>query len=643
MTAPPRPGSGPGPVRLGSDAVVVLDVDDTLVLERDYVRSGFAAVGRHLAVTRGWGGIAAELWRGFEAGVRGDAFDRALAGRGHDPDPGLVEELVAVYRTHRPDLGLCPDAARFLARLGGRPLAVITDGPVSSQRAKVDALGLGDGTALVVATGELGPGRSKPHPAAYERVERLLGANPGRCWYVGDHPGKDFVVPLERGWQAIRIRRPGSLHQASPTPPGVAEVASLDEVTVETTGPYPSPGVAPLRPEPRPAPGGDGSPRQGSAGEAPGARPRILLSPPDVGEAERDAVLRAFDGGWIAPLGPEVDAFEAELATRVGAPACLAVVSGSAALELALRVVGVAPGDEVVVATATFAASAFAAAHVGAAPVLCDAEPTTWGLDPELLAGFLEQRAATGGRPAAVLAVDLYGVCPRYDELRAVCDRYGIPLLEDAAEGLGSVSGGRPAGTLADLGVFSFNGNKIITTSGGGALVGPADLIDRARFLATQARAPLPHFEHPEIGWNYRLSNLLAAVGRAQLGGLDGRIDRRRRIGARYRAAFPDLDWLPDGVTERPNGWLSVALLPPGVDPAMVCRRLGRDGIEARRVFKPMHRQPVFASALRLGGSVADRLFLRGLCLPTGSDLTPVDQNRVIERLQRVLTEEVVR
>ncbi|MFV0258213.1 MAG: HAD-IA family hydrolase [Acidimicrobiales bacterium] len=656
--SPRSPSPGATPAGLDPTAVVVVDLDDTLVLERDYVRSGFAAVGRHLHTTRGWSGVAADLWRGFQAGVRGDAFDRVLTARGHEPDPDLIAELVTVYRDHRPQLELCPDAARFLARLGSRPVAVITDGPVRSQRAKIDALGLGDGTVLVVATGDLGPGRSKPHPAGYERVERLLGVEANRCCYVGDHPGKDFVTPLRRGWRAIRVRRPGSLHQGMATPPGVVEVASLDEIPV--VGPPVDSVLADgalfdgALADGASADGGRddevpmaeapaaGSPVAEDRAAPPGrSDDTILLSPPDVGEAERAAVLRAFDSGWIAPLGPEVDAFEAELAARVAAPACLAVVSGSAALELALRVVGVGPGDEVVVATATFAASAFAVVHAGAVPVLCDAEPGTWGLDPDLVAGFVERRAAAERRPAAVVAVDLYGVCPRYDRLRAVCAGHDIPLVEDAAESLGSWSGGRPAGTLADVGVFSFNGNKIITTSGGGALVGPVDLIDRARFLATQARAPLPHFEHPEVGWNYRLSNLLAAVGRAQLAGLDGRIARRRAIGARYRAEFPELQWLPRGVTERPNGWLSVALLPPGVDPARVCRLLGGDGIEARRVFKPMHRQPVFRQAERLGGSVADRLFLRGLCLPSGSDLTPTDQNRVIERLQRILTEEV--
>jgi dTDP-4-amino-4,6-dideoxygalactose transaminase len=377
----------------------------------------------------------------------------------------------------------------------------------------------------------------------------------------------------------------------------------------------------------------------GEASDGGGAQQqrKILLSPPDVGPAEEEALLRAFHGGWIAPLGPEVDAFEAELAAYAGAPGCAALSSGSAALELALRIAGVERGDEVVVQTATFAASAFAAVNIGAVPVFCDIEPTTWGLDPQRLADLLEARAARDDRPAAVMAVDLYGLCPRYGELREICQRYEIPLIEDAAESLGSRSGGAMAGSLADVGAFSFNGNKIITTSGGGALVGPVELVERARFLSTQARVPVPHFEHAEVGHNYRLSNLLAAVGRAQLAGLEPKIEARAAIAERYRRGLPELEWLTSAVTERPNCWLSVGLLPEPHDPVEVCRRLVASGVEARQVFKPMHAQPVFAGSPAVGGEVADRLFARGICLPSGSGLTEADQAYVIDELADVL------
>ena len=363
----------------------------------------------------------------------------------------------------------------------------------------------------------------------------------------------------------------------------------------------------------------------------------VLLSPPDVGARERAALLRAFDGGWIAPLGPEVDAFEHELADYVGAPACAALSSGSAALELGLLAVGVAPGDEVVVQSATFAASAFAVVHVGATPVFCDVETSTWGLDLNLLEGFLQERAKTNALPAAVMAVDLYGLLANYSELENICRRYEVPLVEDAAESLGSRSGSTMGGGFGDVAAFSFNGNKIITTSGGGALVGSTEIIDRVRFLATQARQPVPHFEHHEVGFNYRLSNLLAALGRAQLEGLEPKIERRLEIQARYRRELPALDWLSSSATDRPNAWLSVGLLPESLDPAEVCQQLSAFAIEARQAFKPMHAQPVFSSAHVLGGGVAEDLFARGLCLPSGSNLPERDLERVIDAMNEVL------
>ena len=367
---------------------------------------------------------------------------------------------------------------------------------------------------------------------------------------------------------------------------------------------------------------------------AEGNERRILLSPPDVGEREKLALLQAFDGGWIAPLGPEVDAFEAELATYVDRPACAALSSGSAALELGLLAVGVQPGDDVVVQSATFAASAFAAVHVGARPVFCDVDDTTWGLDVEQVSRFLADRAAADRLPAAIMPVDLYGMCGDYAGLRAVVAEYDIPIVEDAAEGLGSIGGGAKAGSLGDVAAFSFNGNKIITTSGGGALAGPVELVERVRHLATQAREPVAYFEHAEVGFNYRLSNLLAALGRAQLAGLDAKIERRRQIFERYQTELPQIEWLMSSTTAKANHWLSVGLVPDGLDPATLCTELGQTGIEARQAFKPMHRQPVFEQAERIGGcEVADRLFDRGICLPSGSTLTDDEQTYVIDRV----------
>jgi dTDP-4-amino-4,6-dideoxygalactose transaminase len=363
---------------------------------------------------------------------------------------------------------------------------------------------------------------------------------------------------------------------------------------------------------------------------------QIHLSPPDMSDRERKALLGAFDSGWVAPAGPELSAFEAELAAYVGAEAGVALSSGSAALHLGLLGVGVRPGDRVLVQTATFAASAFAVVNAGAVPVFCDVDPETWNLDPRALESWLASQPSDR-LPAAVMPVDLYGLCPDYDELRRVCDRFEIPIVEDAAEALGSISGGRHAGTFGAAGALSFNGNKIITTSGGGALVGPEPLIERARYLATQARQPVLHYEHTEVGFNYRMSNLLAALGRAQLDRLEEGIARRTAIRRRYEEAFPRFEWLTSPTTERPNNWLATALLPRGLSPQALCHALADERIEARPLWKPMHAQPVFARSERIGGQVADAMFERGICLPSGSSLSTGDQERIIAAVGRAI------
>ena len=361
--------------------------------------------------------------------------------------------------------------------------------------------------------------------------------------------------------------------------------------------------------------------------------PKILLSPPEVHPSDVAAVVEAMESGWIAPAGPALAAFENDLIAFTGADAALALSSGSAALHLALLVVGVEPGDEVIVQTTTFAASAFAVCHAGALPVFCDVDDATGMLDPDLLAELLFERAAQGRLPAAVMPVDLYGMCADYERIRVVCDQYDVPVVQDAAEALGSYAQDRAGGTHGTLGALSFNGNKIITTSGGGALLGPEDLLDRARKLSTQAREPVPHYEHAAIGFNYRMSNILAALGRSQLARLDRRIAARQQVQDAYRERLPELDWMPHGVTERPNHWLSVALLPDGVPPEHVVESLDAVGIEARRSWMPMHRQPVFIERgdLVVGGEVAERFYARGLCLPSSQALTGDDIDRICD------------
>ena len=371
---------------------------------------------------------------------------------------------------------------------------------------------------------------------------------------------------------------------------------------------------------------------------------RIFLSPPDVGWVERDALLEAFDSNWIAPVGPHLDAFERDVADRVGVAHAVALSSGTAALHLALLQAGVGSGDRVLCSTLTFVASANPIRYLGAEPVFVDAAAGSWNLDPALVAAELEAAAARGEPYAAVVAVDLYGSVADHPSLEAICAEHGVPLIEDAAEALGSTLDGQPAGSFGDIGVFSFNGNKIITTSGGGMLVtGDPQVADRVRSLAAQAREPAPHYEHEEVGFNYRMSNLLAALGSAQIAGLDDRITSRRRLAARYRELLGDLPGLhlpSERSGESTNAWLTCVTIDPSVacaDREAVRLALRARGIEARPVWKPMHLQPLFAEAKVLGGENAAERFTNGLCLPSGSSLTDAEQDEVCAVVRSVV------
>jgi dTDP-4-amino-4,6-dideoxygalactose transaminase len=360
---------------------------------------------------------------------------------------------------------------------------------------------------------------------------------------------------------------------------------------------------------------------------------RIFLSSPDVGSTEREALLRAFDSGWVAPAGPELDGFEADLSALTGWPGTVALSSGTAALHLALLVLGVQPGDEVYVSSFTFAASANAVVYTGARPRFIDSDDVSWNISPALLAEELAAAAAEGRLPAAVVVVDLYGQCADYDQIIAICDAHGVPVVEDAAEALGATYRGKPAGTLGAMGLFSFNGNKIITTSGGGAFVSPGtDAADRVRHLATQARQPFVHYEHTDVGYNYRLSNLLAAMGRAQLARLPQMSARRLAINACYRdrlGDLPGLSFMPIAPWGGWNGWLTCVTFDDPVARDAVQTGLAAAEIESRPLWKPMHLQPVFADAPARVDGTSQRLFEHGLCLPSGSVLTDAQVERV--------------
>jgi pyridoxal phosphate-dependent aminotransferase EpsN len=355
-----------------------------------------------------------------------------------------------------------------------------------------------------------------------------------------------------------------------------------------------------------------------------------------MGGSERELLLQAFDSNWIAPLGPHVDGFEAELAPAVGMKHVAALASGTSALHLALRLLNVGAGDEVFVSTLTFAASATPIFYEGATPVFVDSERTSWNMDPALLEEELAAAHKRGKLPKAVIAVDLYGQTCDYERIAAACGRFDVPLIEDAAEALGSLHRGRPAGSYGLMSVLSFNGNKIITTSGGGALASNRpELIERARFLATQARDPAPHYEHSTLGYNYRLSNLLAAVGRGQLKVLADRVAARRANHAFYRealAGLPGVSMLLEAPWCTWNCWLSCIQVDPdvaGFSREDLRLALDKHDIEARPVWKPMHLQHVFKGCPHRGGDVARELFDRGLCLPSGSSLAAEDRARV--------------
>ncbi len=365
-------------------------------------------------------------------------------------------------------------------------------------------------------------------------------------------------------------------------------------------------------------------------------RPRLYLSPPDVTELEVEAAARSIRSGWVAPLGPEVDAFEGEVSAFTGVPHAVALSSGTAAIHLGLKALGVKPGDDVLVPTLTFGATAFAVTYTGAHPVFLDIEETSWNLDPELLSEVLADRARLGRLPAALIPVDLFGRTCDYDAIMEIASRYDVPVLEDAAEALGARHGEHAAGSFGRAAIFSFNGNKIMTTGGGGMLVSDdSDLVSRVRFWSTQSREPLPWYEHVEIGYNYRLSSVLAAIGRAQLERLPSMIERRLAIRGRYRdalTAVPGITVVADPPWGRGNAWLTNARFDlhryPDA-PERVRVALEEEDIESRPVWKPMHQQPVFAGAARHVTGAADRIFADGLCLPSGAAMTDDDVDRV--------------
>lgn len=368
---------------------------------------------------------------------------------------------------------------------------------------------------------------------------------------------------------------------------------------------------------------------------------RIWLSPPHMGGNEIKYVQEAFATNWVSPVGPHITAFESELASYNGVKHCAALSSGTAAIHLALIILGIKEGDEVICSSFTFSGSCNPIRYQGATPVFVDSESDTWNMDPALLEEAIEERTTKGRKPKAIIVVHLYGMPARIDEIMAIAGKYEIPVIEDAAEALGSTFMKRKLGSFGDFGIYSFNGNKIITTSGGGALVSEKkEWVDMSRFLAMQARDPAPHYEHTQIGYNYRLSNICAGIGRGQLEVLDERVQQRRSIFDFYYnhlSGRPGLSFPRELKGSFSNRWLTTILIDPELaktDGETLRMALEKANIETRPLWKPMHLQPVFKQFPAFVNGVSARLFSIGLCLPSGSSLTPKHLERIMRTLE---------
>ena len=373
---------------------------------------------------------------------------------------------------------------------------------------------------------------------------------------------------------------------------------------------------------------------------------KIWLSSPHMGGNEMAYVQQAYDTNWVAPLGENVDGFEKDLSAYTGVAHVAALSSGTAALHLALILLGVSQGDEVLCQSFTFSASANPIRYQGATPIFIDSECDTWNMDPAILETAIIDRIKKGRKPKAIIVVHLYGMPAKMDEIMKVAAKYEIPIIEDAAEALGSRFKGEYAGSFGQLGILSFNGNKIITTSGGGALLSQdEELIKKARFLATQARDDAPHYQHSEIGYNYRMSNIVAGIGRGQMEVLNTRVAKRRSINDFYRKAFANFEgisFLSEPTADYySNFWLTSIVVEPsktnGITRETIRLAMANKNIECRPLWKPMHLQPVFQSYPYYGSAVSANLFEKGLCLPSGSNLTDNDLNRVVETFNNVL------
>ena len=354
---------------------------------------------------------------------------------------------------------------------------------------------------------------------------------------------------------------------------------------------------------------------------------RIFLSPPHMSGNEQEYINEVFKSNYIAPLGEYVNKFEASVSSYAGAPDALALNSGTSAIHLALRVLGIGAGDVVLASTFTFMASVSPILYQGATPVFVDSDES-WNLSPELLKKAI---ANSPKKPKALVVTHLYGQAAKMKEICEICEQENIAVVEDAAEALGGFLSGKALGTFGRLGAYSFNGNKIITTSGGGMLVGEKELVEKARFYSTQAREPFLHYEHKDYGYNYRLSNVLGAIGTAQMEVLEARVMKKREIFEKYKKELPELEFMPEIANSRGNRWLTTALFKEKGAHLRVIEALAKENIESRPLWKPMHMQPVFEGALAFTDGTSEDMFARGICLPSGTAMGDEEFARVVK------------
>ncbi|MEJ8804236.1 DegT/DnrJ/EryC1/StrS family aminotransferase [Pontibacter sp. H249] len=368
---------------------------------------------------------------------------------------------------------------------------------------------------------------------------------------------------------------------------------------------------------------------------------RIFLSVPHMGGHEKNYVQKAIEDNWVSAVGPNIPGFEHDICQHTNSRYGVALSSGTAAIHLALRLLGIGPGDEVLCSTFTFVASANPILYLGATPVFIESEAETWSMCPDTLRAGIEERLKQGKKPAAILLVHSYGMPAKLKEIMAISEEFAIPVIEDAAEALGSRYAGHQVGTFGLMGIFSFNGNKIITTSAGGAIITNEEgLAEKARFLATQAKDPAPYYQHSEMGYNYRLSNISAGIGRGQIEVLEMRVKQRREIFNYYRKqlqSIEGLEFVTEPKTSFANRWLTTILLPEGHGPESIRQDLEEENIETRLLWKPMHLQPLYANNLYFGDNLSERLFKRGLCLPSSSSLQEEELEKVVKNLKKLL------